>query len=150
MTMKIELKKLKVAKHLSEETTAFSAELHVDGVLAAYVSNHGQGGCNETHFLDRDLGDKVEAEAKRLNPDDMEALDTVVSDLMEAEEDRKEVIKFRKKGFNHVVKIFTNKEVIDGKAFYCGAVIVAYTHPDQLPGILAKQKSDKHLVLTAN
>lgn len=148
--MKIELRKLKIAEHLSEETTAFSAEIHVDGVLAAHASNHGTGGCNQYHFTSPILGDLLEQEAKRQFPDDFEALDQLVEKLMEDEEDRKSVIKFRKKGFDHVVKIFTNKRMApgSGRAYYCGAVLVAYTDPSQLAGILKKNKSDKHVVLT--
>ena len=47
--MKIELKKLKIAEHLSEETTAFSAEIFIDGVLAGYAKNSGQGGSTDYH-----------------------------------------------------------------------------------------------------
>lgn len=147
--MKIELKKLKIARHLSEETTAFSAEIHVDGVIAAHASNHGTGGCNEYHFLNHALADKLETEAKRLFPGKYEGLDSLVEELMEAEEDRKAVIKYRKQGFNHVAKVYTNKvEGHDGKPMYLGATIVAYTDPSQLDRIVAKEKSDKWVVLT--
>jgi len=43
------LKKVKVHDKLSEETLCFSAEVYQNGKLIAYVSNHGQGGCNELH-----------------------------------------------------------------------------------------------------
>lgn len=42
--MKIELKKLKVSKQFSEETTAYTAEIHVNGKLAFHASNRGHGG----------------------------------------------------------------------------------------------------------
>ena len=42
--MKIELKKLKVAEHLSEETTAYSADVYVNGKCIGYAQNNGQGG----------------------------------------------------------------------------------------------------------
>lgn len=47
--MKLELKNIKLSKGLSEETPAYTAVLHVDGVAFANVSNHGQGGCDECH-----------------------------------------------------------------------------------------------------
>jgi hypothetical protein len=47
--MNIELKKLKVHEDMSEETTAFSAEVWSDGQLVAYAKNIGQGG--ETDLL---------------------------------------------------------------------------------------------------
>lgn len=45
--MKIQLKSLKVANHLSEETLAFSATLYVNGKSIGRVKNSGHGGCNE-------------------------------------------------------------------------------------------------------
>lgn len=39
----ITLKSLEVAKSLSEETTAYTATVYVDGVKFAEASNHGQG-----------------------------------------------------------------------------------------------------------
>lgn len=46
--MNIELKKLKIHEDMSEETTAFTAEVWSDGQLVAYAKNTGQGG--ETDF----------------------------------------------------------------------------------------------------
>lgn len=145
--MVIELKKIKVSKHLSEETLAFTAEIHVDGVLAAYASNHGTGGCNGYHYTTT-FRDLLEDEAKRVNPKSMEALDELVNKLMEDDENRKTVAKFKKKGFNHVVKISTGKETIGDQDFYTRAVLVAYMDPSQLEGILKENKAEKHVVLT--
>jgi hypothetical protein len=47
--MKIELKKLKISEHLSEETTAFTAEIHVNGMNVGYARNTGQGGPTDYH-----------------------------------------------------------------------------------------------------
>lgn len=44
--MKIELRKISHSKSLSEETPAYTADLYVDGVLFANVSNRGHGGCD--------------------------------------------------------------------------------------------------------
>jgi hypothetical protein len=44
--MKIELRKLRIAKGLSQETTAYSAEIWIDGERAFLASNHGTGGCD--------------------------------------------------------------------------------------------------------
>lgn len=41
--MKIELKNLKIAASLSEETTAYTATIYIDGVAAFHASNHGHG-----------------------------------------------------------------------------------------------------------
>jgi hypothetical protein len=51
--MKIELKNVKISEHLSEETTAFTADIFVDGKKAGYARNDGRGGCTEYHaFLE--------------------------------------------------------------------------------------------------
>ena len=44
--MKIELKNLKVALSLSEETNAYTATIYVDGQRAFEASNHGTGGAD--------------------------------------------------------------------------------------------------------
>lgn len=44
--MKVELKNVKIAHELSQETIAYSGELWINGKLAAYASNHGTGGCD--------------------------------------------------------------------------------------------------------
>ena len=45
--MKVELRKVKIARHLSEETTAFTADLWVDDKHIGYVKNSGHGGDNQ-------------------------------------------------------------------------------------------------------
>lgn len=45
--MKIELKNIKVSEHLSEETTAFTADIFVNGKKAGYAKNNGHGGCTD-------------------------------------------------------------------------------------------------------
>lgn len=47
--MKIELKKISVNEGLSEETTAFHAELFVNGVNVGYAKNSGHGGPTDCH-----------------------------------------------------------------------------------------------------
>lgn len=42
--MKIELKNIQVAENMSEETTAFTANLYIEDVRSGYVKNDGRGG----------------------------------------------------------------------------------------------------------
>lgn len=49
--MKIEIRNLKIARSLSEETTAYTADIFVDGVKSFAASNHGTGGCDMYHRL---------------------------------------------------------------------------------------------------
>lgn len=41
--MKIEIRNLKISRSLSEETTAYTADIYVDGVKSFAASNHGHG-----------------------------------------------------------------------------------------------------------
>jgi len=45
--VKVELRKVKIARSLSEETTAFTADLWVDDKHIGYVKNSGHGGNNQ-------------------------------------------------------------------------------------------------------
>jgi len=47
--MKIEVKKIKHARSLSEETNAFTAELHINGEHVADCKNAGHGGQTDIH-----------------------------------------------------------------------------------------------------
>lgn len=49
--MLIELKNLKVAASLSEETTAYTATIYIDGKPAFHASNHGTGGSDDFHAI---------------------------------------------------------------------------------------------------
>ena len=54
--MEAELRKVKVYDGLSRETTAFNAELWIDGKLAAHVENDGGGGSHMIRYVDRNHG----------------------------------------------------------------------------------------------
>ena len=54
--MKVELRKVKVYDEMSRETTAFNAELWIDGKLAATCMNDGGGGDHMIHYVDRHHG----------------------------------------------------------------------------------------------
>jgi hypothetical protein len=47
--MQVELKNVKVAEFLSQETTAFTATLYIDGKRTATISNNGHGGSNNIY-----------------------------------------------------------------------------------------------------
>lgn len=60
-TPNIELRKIKHAAFLSEETQAYSAELWLDGRLLAHVSNDGHGGCDMQHAAKGRTNDEIAA-----------------------------------------------------------------------------------------
>lgn len=61
--MKIELRKLKIVESMSEETTAFTADIYIEGYKSGYAKNDGQGGCTfyHTYEVRRDLIKQAEA-----------------------------------------------------------------------------------------
>lgn len=61
MTKKIELRKVSYNASLSEETSAYTAQVWVDGVHLCDVSNHGTGGCDMQHPANGKTHDDVSA-----------------------------------------------------------------------------------------
>jgi hypothetical protein len=53
MIEKVEIKNLKVAEHLSEETLAFSASVWINGKKAGHAKNSGRGGMTDVDLWDR-------------------------------------------------------------------------------------------------
>ena len=96
--MKIELKKLKTYPRLSRETTAFNAELWIDGAKAADLENDGGGGNNRMYFKSKAQNDEFQNYCKSLPPEDgleMNA-DFFISLLVEQEEQKNFVRKQNK------------------------------------------------------
>jgi hypothetical protein len=87
-----ELRKVKIAKHLSEETTAFSAELWVKGkgadTLLAYVSNSGRGGNNSIRPASLNAFETwVRTQPPFINVDTL--VDTLLDDYQEMQQVRR-------------------------------------------------------------
>ncbi len=89
--MNITLTKIKIQNKLSEETLCFSADIHLDGKKVGEVSNRGIGGCNEYHWNDNAVGEKIWAHARatetRFNFDQ---LDTLLDKLITKFEEEKQ------------------------------------------------------------
>lgn len=98
--MKIELKRFTTNARLSQETTAFAADVWVDDKKVGHAENDGHGGATNVH-LDPSVRDKVEAYGKTLVPDDYKAFTSgaewLVDQLVEAELQRRDDAKLAKK-----------------------------------------------------
>jgi len=97
--VKIELKRFTTNARLSQETTAFAADVWVDGKKAGYAENAGHGG-NTNVQLDRAFRDAVEAYGKMLVPAEykfVSGAEWVVDQLVEAELQKKSDKAFSKK-----------------------------------------------------
>jgi len=87
--MKLSLKNVKIANHLSEETLAFTATLYVDGKETASVSNRGTGGSNNYYHIDpeaKERVDRAEDYAREKTGDDVEALDILIATMLDEDE----------------------------------------------------------------
>ncbi|OOG19659.1 hypothetical protein BWD42_07030 [Sphingobacterium sp. CZ-UAM] len=110
--MKIELKTIQHSPQLSEETHAFTANLHINGKHAGYAKNNGRGGA--TYYLPKDQEGKVlirEAEkyCEGLPPSDHTKnnslgglshdmdLEQYIDDLLNKHIEKKEIAKFNAK-----------------------------------------------------
>ena len=61
--MDIQLRKLKIYEGMSEETTAFTADIYVGNIKAGYAKSDGQGGCTFYHAYEDKRGLIEQAEA---------------------------------------------------------------------------------------
>lgn len=59
--MQVEVKNVKVPRHLSEETTAFTASLYIDGKRVGTAQNRGTGGCTVITPLSPEAGRSIAA-----------------------------------------------------------------------------------------
>lgn len=72
---RVVLKSLKIAKHLSRETLAFTATVYVDGKKIGHAENHGHGGPDELCFTNnKDYQSKVHAFLDACRDDGIEAV----------------------------------------------------------------------------
>lgn len=67
--MKIELKNVSYSARLSEETSAFTADVWIDGKKAGYARNHGTGG--DTDVGPRECEERLTAYGKTLGKFDL-------------------------------------------------------------------------------
>ena len=71
---RVALKSLKIAKHLSQETLAFTATVYVDGKKIGHAENHGHGGPDALYFTNnKDYQSKVDAFLDACRDDGIEA-----------------------------------------------------------------------------
>lgn len=97
--MKVELKKLGIYERLSDETTAFAADLWIDGVKVGHAKNDGQGGMTIVHWartVSRARRDEIEAALKERVPAEYHfegGVEWVVDALVEAKRVEKETAK---------------------------------------------------------
>jgi len=117
--MNIELKNIKIAEHLSEETTAFTADIFVNGKKVGYARNDGRGGCTDYNRYPGDGNMEVIKQAEEFcktlpqkvyppmfgQPElriDMN-LEEFIDDIIEKKLLEKANAKLKKKMFDHLI-----------------------------------------------
>ena len=172
--MKLEVKKIKHARSLSEETNAFTAELHVDGEHIADCKNSGKGGMTDVYpkfsenkkKLDhyREMVKKAEAFCQTLPKYEGNmkmSLDFYIDLEIEKDLNKKEVQRVIKKldkdSLNHII-ILSQKNFDDfcaGKTHELKQTAYGWKRPIaaisaevirmQLPAVKAKMKGDEFI-----
>lgn len=111
-TYNLELRNIKIANHLSEETIAFTANLFCDGKLVAHCQNSGQGGPTNIQATATTIKTVMELDTycKTLPPVDLgeygsipNNLEHVVDDLLEKHIEKKEQEKINRLMVNSIV-----------------------------------------------
>ena len=102
--MDVELKAVKTAKHLSQETIAYSASIYVDGKRIGIVSNSGTGGGNQYDWLNQKaakVGLRLQIWAKDQKTEfEYDKLDQIINDLADEFEERQAM---RRKCKTHIM-----------------------------------------------
>ncbi len=93
----ITLKRFQHYPRMSEETTAFNADLSYDGVTVGTAENDGHGGCTFIHLNDKGRAIAEIVSASRLPEGDEDSLTDIVDNLVEKTIHSKWVEKQRKR-----------------------------------------------------
>lgn len=151
--MNIELKRISIYERMSEETTAFNADLWVNGKKIGEASNEGHGGPTSYRAIfgndeARRLLAEAEAYCKTLPPvtstllvagDETftydQTLETFIDDLIEKEAERKEKAKLEKKMAKEM-----NKGIVYGKYTPNGVVYGVLSINLNIPSLLKHPK----------
>ncbi len=142
--MKLELKKIKLGPG-SEETTQFTAELYVDGKLAAHCDNAGKGGSTDIRAYEkheRELVEKAETFCNTLPPLKLGSGTSIPMNLehwvdeqvwkVESDKQTSKIINAMKRATANKVVIVSKKALNDflsGKGTQLGYNIIKYPHP---------------------
>jgi hypothetical protein len=96
-TLVVSLKRFVHYPRMSEETTAFNADLVHDGVTIGTAENDGHGGCTFVHLNDKGRAIPAIAEANALPEFNDDSLQSIVDNLVEEAVHSKWIEKQRKK-----------------------------------------------------
>lgn len=90
--MNLSLSKVKIHDDMSDETTCFSAAIHLDGKKVGEVRNEGIGGCNGYYWNNPTVGKQIEEWAKTQPTEfDFEKLDQIIDGMLSAHEEEKQL-----------------------------------------------------------
>lgn len=151
--MKIELKRFTSNARLSQETTAFAADVWVDGKKAGHAENDGHGGATLVR-LDPTVHAAVEAHGMTLVPAKYKSFvggaEWIVDQLVEAELQRKSDKAFAKK----IAKVDAKEKAscaargLRSARLRHGSTWQWFAfRPDADPALLAKTLADKHALV---
>lgn len=159
--MKIELKKVQIYNKLSEETTAFTADIYVNGVKAGYAKNDGCGGSTLSRAYEGKRSLIEEAEEYCLSlppikytnieiPMDLEHfIDNIIDEIIQAKENakfNKRMSMDMRKGL--LVKTEKGYSLISWKG--CNLAFMLTKHKDIVVNTINKLKREGKTILNTN
>lgn len=164
--MNIVLKNLKIYEGLSEETTAFTADVYVNGKKVAYAKNDGHGGCTDYNAYGTPEAKKLMNEAEQYcinlpkksvefktgnSVEFDQTLESVIDDLVfEAENAKaeKKLLKNMEKGICYGTP--NSYSLISWKGFPIKAMLMSSVGKPMLIKRLSELKAEGKTILNTN
>jgi hypothetical protein len=148
--MKVELKKLALYPRLSEETTAFNADLWVDGKKVGYAKNDGHGGATFVNWTVLPARrDEIEAALKPRVPAEYTfttGVEWAIDEIVDAKRTEKEIAKNDASFRRHCAKNGTAAARFDvPSTFGRETIVIEYAKGDEAAA--KSQMLKKHVTL---
>lgn len=127
---RVSLKGYKEHKELSEETTAYTTKICIDGQVVGEARNDGHGGCDRIHILPESdaLWSAIVDEWASLNTVTFEVESAFIADLAKVLAEKKVAARLMRKDerITTVVAVDVDEQKISDMAFYGSTVFYAY------------------------
>lgn len=135
--MKIEIRKLKLHRELSEETNCYSAEIWIDGERAFLARNNGHGGADFYHRLgaltEQQVDDWLKAHRPKITMEGLELEYSLEIEICDLIEEHQQIAALRRKAKTHLLTIEDGQvfsRALKGRDPVAAAAALRRTTPD--------------------
>lgn len=98
MYIHLAVKNIKEHADMSHETNCFSATIYLEGKRVGHVSNRGNGGCNDYHWIDQEAAHTIALFAdEQCLEFDFERVDQLIDQLLNEAAETKQLKRLAKK-----------------------------------------------------